>query len=60
MLLWDRATQHFTSRDYRACVQFYFGAGVYAEPDAEEIVSRRLTQVQLAMPELFRSAQLSP
>ena len=55
-LLWNYATQCFTSKDYRASASFYLAAMAYAEPEAKAAVSRQLVLVQKAMPDVFRSA----
>ena len=57
LLLWNHATQHFTSKDYRACVDFYAIALEYAEADAKAAVARQLALAHLALQELDRSAQ---
>ncbi|CAL5220290.1 g2275 [Coccomyxa viridis] len=48
MLLWDRATQRFTSKDYKACEDFCTAALGYAEADAEAAVARQLALAHLA------------
>ena len=58
VLLWNHATQHFTSKDYRACVDFYAIALEYAEADAKAAVARQLALAHLALEELDRSTQL--
>ncbi|CAL5220286.1 g2271 [Coccomyxa viridis] len=48
MLLWDRATQRFTSKDYKACEDFCTAALGYTEADAEAAVARQLALAHLA------------
>ena len=57
MLLWDRATQPFTSKDYKACEDFCTAALGYAEADAEAAVARQLALAHLAQRYPDRSAE---
>ena len=58
-LLWNHATQHFTSKDYRASVAFYAAAAEYADAGAKAAGARQLALAYLALQELDRSAQQS-
>ena len=57
MLLWKHASQLYNRADYKACINFYFGALMYAGPNAKATLDRQLRQMYQAMPEIFRSAQ---
>ena len=57
VLLWNHATPHFTRKDYRACLDFYTIALVYAEAEAKAAVARQLALAHLALEELDRSAR---
>ena len=58
-LLWNHATQHITTKDYRTSVDFYTAALAYAEADAKAPIACQLAQAHLAVQKLQaeRSAQ---
>ena len=56
-LLWNYATQHITSKDYKACMGFCTAALGYAAEDAKFAVALGLAEAHLALQELDRSAQ---
>ena len=59
VLLWNHATQHFTRKEYRACVDLCAIGLEYAEADAKAAVARQLALAHLALKELDRSVQLA-
>ena len=56
-LLWNYATQHITSKDYKACMGFCTAALGYAAEGAKFAVALGLAKAHLALQELDRSAQ---
>ena len=56
MLLWNHATQHFTGKDYGACMDFYAAALGYAEANTKAAIARQLGQAHLALQDLDRLA----
>ena len=60
MLFWKHAAQLYNRGDYKACINFYFSALMYAGPNAKATLDRQLRQMHQAMPEIFRSAQPFP
>ena len=57
LLLWNHATQHFLSKDYKVSVDFYAAAAEYADAGAKAPGTRQLALAHLALQELDRSAQ---
>ncbi len=56
-LLWNHATQHITTKDYRTCIKFYTAALAYAEADAKPATAHQLARAHVAVQKLDRSAQ---
>ncbi|CAL5220263.1 g2244 [Coccomyxa viridis] len=56
-LLWNYATQHITSKDYKACMGFCTAALGYAAEGAKFAVALGLAKAHLALQELDRSQE---
>ena len=60
VLLWNHATQHLTSKDYRASVNFYSAALGYADNKMKGPIAHQLAQAHLALQDLNRLAHPGP
>ncbi|CAL5220282.1 g2267 [Coccomyxa viridis] len=56
-LLWNHATQHITTKDYRTCIECYTAALAYAEADAKPATAHQLARAHLAVQRLDRSLE---